>query len=61
MEYIISFIVLPILFLAHIVMSGILIKEQLKEIKHLRSELEELYTNGLAQLKANINLKKYSN
>lgn len=58
MENIISLIIIPILFLAHILMSGILIKNQQKEIKHLRNVLDERNTKAIAQLSTIVNLKK---
>lgn len=58
MEYILSLIIIPILFLIHIIMSGILIKNQQKEIGHLHSILEEHNKKSLAQLSTIINLKK---
>ncbi|MFQ3845090.1 hypothetical protein AABD41_14985 [Staphylococcus pseudoxylosus] len=58
MEYIISLVIVPILFLIHIIMSHILIKNQQNEIKHLRNVLDERNTKTLAQLSTIINLKK---
>lgn len=58
MEYIISLIIIPILFLIHIILSGLLIKIQRKEIKHLQYLLEESKFKSVAQLSAITKLKK---
>lgn len=57
-EYILSLVIIPILFLIHIILSGILIKIQQKEIKHLQYLLKESKYKSVAQLSAITKLKR---
>lgn len=50
MEYIFSLVIIPILFLIHIIMSGILIKNQQRQIEWLYRDLEKQYLERYKQV-----------
>ncbi|MFE8113081.1 hypothetical protein [Mammaliicoccus sciuri] len=50
MEYILSLVIIPILFLIHIIMSGILIKNQQRQIERLYRDLEKQYLERYKQV-----------
>lgn len=50
MEYILSLVIIPILFLIHIIMSGILIKNQQRQIEWLYRDLEKQYLERYKQV-----------
>lgn len=60
MEYILSLVIIPILFLIHIIMSGILIKNQQRQIEWLYKDLEKQYLERYKQVQLMKEIKQES-